>query len=72
MGHISTKNQAKHQGRAARDIPPCPGSGDEAVVMNLLGLMQASVEQSPPDAVIQGIQSDENEYISYIYQVSTL
>ena len=40
MGHISSKQQAKYQAKAARDVPPLPGKGEDAVLLNLMSLLR--------------------------------
>lgn len=53
MGHLASKNQARWQARAARDVPAMPGTGESAVVMNLLGMLTES-EQSSANSIISG------------------
>ena len=54
MGHVSSKNQANYQSKFARDVPVMGGTGETAIVMNLLNLMKESQESSP-NAIIRGM-----------------
>lgn len=67
MGHISSKNQAYHQARLARDVPAMAGSGETGIVMNLLNLMKESQESSP-NSVITGKQTHEKSVSEVKYR----
>lgn len=56
MGHLQSKNQAKTQAKGARDVPSMPGSGENAVVSNLMGLLR---EDSSADRQTNPIKGEQ-------------
>ena len=54
MGHLYSRNQAKYQAKAARDIPGLPGSGESAVISNLMGFLENESSPTVKTSPVQG------------------
>ena len=60
MGHLYSRNQSKYQAKAARDIPALPGSGESAVISNLISFLKNESSHAIQTSPIQGKKEFNN------------